>query len=345
MIYNIQCSISIYQISKTLLLLVVFICFSSCSNNHDSPKVTFYYWKTEFKLSQSEKEVLKSNNVETLYIRYFDIGLKDNTPIPIAPIHFIQKPEMHIVPVVYIKNEVLVSSVNVQKLSQDIIKLIQDISNYHQLTYQEIQLDCDWTLESKFNYFKLINLCKKLSNKIISSTIRLHQVKFSSRTGIPNVDKGVLMYYNMGKIHADTLNSIYQRDIAKRYIKTLSQYPLELNIALPIYSWGIHIRNNRVIGLINKIKKKSFITDTNFTLIQHNILLTKNSILKSGFFFKKGDRIKIESISKLDIETMIGDLSDHVKTPPKEIIFFDLDDNNVDGYNYGPVFQKMCNSF
>jgi hypothetical protein len=47
----------------------------------------------------------------------------------------------------------------------------------------------------------------------------------------------------------------------------------------------------------------------------------------------------------MDIEKMIGDLSDHVKTPPKEIIFFDLDDINVDGYNYGPVFQKMCNTF
>jgi hypothetical protein len=340
-----QYFISLKQIYRTILLLVVFICFNSCTSNNDSPKVSFYYWKTEFKLSKVEKEVIKNNHVETLYIRYFDIGLKNNIPIPIAPIHFVQKPEIQIVPVVYIKNEVLVSSVNVQKLSQDIIKLIQDISNYHKLTYQEIQLDCDWTLESKFNYFKLINLCKKLSNKTISSTIRLHQVKFSSRTGIPNVDKGVLMYYNMGKISADTLNSIYERDIAIRYIKKLSQYPLELNIALPIYSWGIHIRNNRVIGLINKIKQKSFITDTNFTLIQHNILLTKTSILKSGFFFKKGDRIKIESVSKMDIEKMIGDLSDHVKTPPKEIIFFDLDDINVDGYNYGPVFQKMCNTF
>ena len=99
------------------------------------------------------------------------------------------------------------------------------------------------------------------------------------------------------------------------------------------------------LQLINKIKKKSFISDTNFSLIQHNILLTKTSILKSGFFFKKGDRIKIESVSTIDIEKMIGDLSDHVKTPPKEIIFFDLDDNNVDEYNYGPVFQKMCNTF
>ena len=118
MLHNSQCSISIYQICKTKLLLLVFICFSSCSNNHDSPKVSFYYWKTEFKLSRVEKEVIKNNHVETLYIRYFDIGLKNNTPIPIAPIHFIQKPEIQIVPVVYIKNEVLVSSVNVQKLSQ-----------------------------------------------------------------------------------------------------------------------------------------------------------------------------------------------------------------------------------
>lgn len=325
--------------------ILITICFVSCSPDFPKPSVSFYYWKTEFKLSKKEEAVLKDNQVNKLYVRYFDVGLKDKSPIPIALINFIEKPKIAVIPVVYIKNKVLLEQIDIRKLAKDILTLVYNTSVKQNITYNQLQLDCDWTLNTKSSFFKLIKHCKELSKKEITSTIRLHQVKHSAKTGIPDVNKGVLMYYNMGKIAADSLNSIYERDIAIRYIQALKRYPLELNVALPIYNWGVHIRENKVIGLLNKINLKHFLSDTSFKVLQTNLITAKRNILKAGYFFKKGDNIKIEAIKKVDIEEMIDDLSYHMNIPPKEIIFFDLDDHNLDEYNYGQAFQKLCNSF
>ncbi len=37
----------------------------------------------------------------------------------------------------------------------------------------------------------------------LSSTIRLHQIKYRERTGVPPVERGMLMFYNMGQFSAD----------------------------------------------------------------------------------------------------------------------------------------------
>lgn len=34
-----------------------------------------------------------------------------------------------------------------------------------------------------------------------------------------------------------------------KYVKYCKKYPLKLDIALPIFSWAIHYRNNEAIGL------------------------------------------------------------------------------------------------
>ena len=327
------------------VFIILSLCLFSCQERKPIPAVSFYFWKTEFKLSKNEEAVLKDNQVTRLYIRYFDVGLKESLPIPIATINFIDKPKVLVTPVVYIKNRVLLEKIDIRKLARDIITLVNNISDVNKIIYDEIQLDCDWTLNTRSSYFKLINYCKEYSKKEITSTIRLHQIKYSAKTGIPDVKKGVLMYYNMGKIAADSLNSIYERSIALRYIQSLNTYPLVLNVALPIYNWGVHIRDKKVIGLLNKCNIKQFLSDTNFTNLYPNLISAKRNILKAGYFFKKGDDIKFEAINKIDIEEMVNDLSNHMNIPPKEIIFFDLDDHNLDEYNYGQAFQNFCNSF
>lgn len=89
-------------------------------------------------------------------------------------------------------------------------------------------------------------------------------MKYFEKTKIPNVDSGVLMYYNMGSIAPDSLNSIYDQKLASKYLKSLKKYPLHLDFAFPIYSWGIHIRNNKVIELRSKINSRELEKDPNF---------------------------------------------------------------------------------
>lgn len=326
---------------------VLFFLLTSC-HQQERPMGSFYYWKTIFKLSPLEKSTLKDNQVKKLYIRYFDIdwNAKSENAFPQSPIRFEQNPsDFSIVPVVYIKNKVFLNQdIDVLDLAQKTNDLIQQINNKNQISCQEIQIDCDWTLASRDNYLKFINDFKNISNKKLSATIRLHQIKYYTKTKIPNVDKGVLMYYNMGKIAPDPLNSIYDRNIANRYLASLKKYPLAINIALPIYSWAVHIRDGKVIGLKNKIDVKVFKKEANFILTNQRGLKVKTSNYKNGTFYKKGDLLKLEQITENDLLEMAEDLQENLAIKPAEIIFYDLDEFNLKNYEKN-LFEQVIARF
>lgn len=299
-------------------------------------------------MSPIEKTTLKDNQVKRLYIRYFDIdwNAKSQNPFPQSPIHFQQNPAgFTVVPVVYIKNKVLLAqNINVLDLAQKTNDFIRQINTKNKISCQEIQIDCDWTLNSQDNYLEFIECFKKLSGKKLSATIRLHQIKYFRKTKIPNVDKGVLMYYNMGKIAPDSLNSIYDRNIANRYLASLKKYPLSINIALPIYSWAVHIRDGKVIGLKNKMDVSDFKKDANFIAISQKGFKTKNSNYKNGTFYKKDDFLKLEGITANDLLEMADDLDENAGNKPEEIIFYDLDEFNIKNYEKD-LFEQVIAKF
>ncbi len=322
----------------------------SCNSAEESTDISFYYWKTIFKLSENENLALKENHVKNIYIRYFDIDINPNNqkPIPLSPIVYKQKiGNLRVIPVVYIKNKVLLQkNADIEDLAKKTFSYIQQINKQAGITCDEIQIDCDWTMESRNNYLKFIEIFKAISKMRLSATIRLHQIKYYLQTKIPNVDRGVLMYYNMGSIAADTLNSIYEKENAEKYLSSLKNYPLDLDVALPIYSWGVHIRNKRVINLINKANEISFSNDTNFIIQDNHFVLVKNSTIKYGYYFKENDKIKPEIISFNDLNEMANDLSQNLKHKPKEIIFYDLDSSNLNRYrDESQIFKKIINHF
>lgn len=332
---------------KNILMGLVFFLLLSCSKNEE-PIVSFYYWKTIFKLSETEKEVLEDNKVHKLYIRYFDIGLHPQTqePIPISPIRFEENTgSFVVVPVVFIKNKVMLQpNLDIDDLAEKTVHLIEGINKKNNIDCQEIQIDCDWTLSSKDNYLKFIEEFKKRSQKKLSATIRLHQVKYFKKTKIPNVDSGVLMYYNMGSIAPDSLNSVYDQKIAARYLKSLKNYPLPLDFALPIYSWGVHIRNQKVIGLRSKMNVEALRKDTNFEQSGTVFFKVKHSNYKNGIFYEENDLLKMETITAEDLKQMAEELEENVAQPPKEIIFYDLDEFNLKNYEKN-IFEQVVSCF
>ena len=291
---------------------------------------------------------MKDNEVTKLYIRYFDIGQHPQTkePIPLSPIRFQDAvTKFEIVPVVFIQNKVMLSSsLDVEDLAQKTVRLIEEISTKNKITSQEIQIDCDWTLKSKDNYLKFIESVKKLSGKKLSATIRLHQVKYFKKTKIPNVDSGVLMYYNMGSIAPDSLNSIYDQKIAERYLKSLKKYPMHLDFALPIYSWGIHIRNQKVIGLRSKMNVAELKKDPNFQQLSGIFFKAKKSNYKNGVFYEENDLLKMETITAEDLKQMAEELGENTAQQPKEIIFYDLDEFNLKNYEKN-IFEQVISCF
>ena len=303
----------------------------ACSAKTEKINTAFYFWRTSFSLTETEQQYLKDLEVKKLYIRYFDVGLQNNESIPVAPLVFNEKPTgYNVVPVVYIKNEVFLQNGDADSLAVKVYNYIQQINKSADVTVNEIQFDCDWSLKSKQNYFQFIDQFKKLHPNI-SATIRLHQIKYPEKTGIPSVNTGVLMYYNMGIINSGDDNSIYNQKTAKNYINSLQNYQLPLNIALPIFSWGVHVRNNQVTNLIGGLRVND-LTGDQFKKISENRFKVIKDIVFKGRYLAKDDEIKVEAVSANQLKEMMHDIKQNSKHKPNEIIFYDLNENNLKAY-------------
>ncbi len=192
---------NINKVRKTsilLLLVIVGHLLTSCGSN-EHPPVAFYYWKQTFRLTKSQKEFLSTCGSTRMYVKFFDIVINDNNEVaPISKIEFNQTPSTEIIPCVFIQNAVFIGDRDVDALAKKMTELIQRIAQKNSLTFHEIQIDCDWTAGSRDNYFEFLKRLQKQVPKLtICCTVRLHQVKYQTKTGIPPVKKGLLMCYNM----------------------------------------------------------------------------------------------------------------------------------------------------
>jgi hypothetical protein len=320
---------------------------AACQQQHKRP-ISFYYWRTQFALNGYEQNVLRKEAVDTLYVRYFDIDLKPEAtqPAPVSPIQLDSSINQYrVIPVIFIKNRTFdrLPIADVPSLAANVFHLVTQINQSQHLTTPEIQFDCDWTEHTRDKFFQFIRQYQTISNQKISATIRLHQVKYKERMGMPPVSYGVLMYYNMGAINGDNNNSIYERSIANRYNAYIKSYPLPLQVALPLFSWELQMRDGKVIDLLNKINLTQFENDSNFTNLTGNRYRALRACFKAGYYFKQGDEVKGEHVPAedlLDITTQINQYTNH---RIGKLIFYDLDSTNLIQYEKD-IFKKISNN-
>lgn len=236
--------------------------FWGCNIEIQESRITdysVYYWQTVFDLSQEEIGILEKNNVNKLYIRYFDIDINSvGEFIPKGIIKFNSIPHQDIIPTIFITNRTF------EKVSKEEIPILVDklwlkINSINvsigKSKISELQIDCDWTQKTRpLFFFFLEELKSKIDTSIIlSTTIRLHQIKFPGLTGIPPVDRGSLMVYNVGDLtDFKTKNSIFDPIIIARYLDKLHEYPLELDVAFPIFNQQVIFRNEKFLTVLRK---------------------------------------------------------------------------------------------
>ena len=232
-----------------LLLLLIAICLSAC--HHQTTTMSFYFWRPTFSPDSTETNTLKDNDVHTLYVRYFDVDWPDSdaAPAPVSPIHFDTYPAGYtIIPVIFVNDRVFekLDSAASPILTDKVLALVRRINVSVHLDPAEIQFDCDWSEHSRDNYFRFLRQYKARSGTTVSSTIRLQQIKFADRVGIPPVDHGILIFY-LPDMRDGSGNSMYERAIAHRYTPSLRTYPLTLDLALPIFTQTIQTPDGKTI--------------------------------------------------------------------------------------------------
>ncbi len=317
------------------LQLILFALFS-CKQETKHP-IDFYYWRSNFKVSTAEKEIVKKLDVKQIYIRFFDVDKTENQLKPIGLIRNFTPNQFAVnyIPTVFITNRTFLNSSpnQIKQLAKNVNQLINQIAVASQLnTFNEIQIDCDWTKTTKNNYFLFLEELKKISEKEISATLRLHQVKFKNEEGIPPLNKMVLMCYaTENPNEVEVKNSILDLALAKDYLKDLNNYPIQLDVALPIYSWAIITNHLGKIKLVNSFSEDQ-LKNKPVKSLGNGIYEVTDDFFIEKFYLSKGFKIKVEDVSPellKDIKSFLDDKLNY----DYSIIYYHLDEQFIKQYN------------
>jgi hypothetical protein len=331
-----------------VLLTLLAVGCSSPSHAQEGPPAerAFYYWRTTFALSARERAALAEAHVAKLYVRVFDIGwnategrpellgkLAASEPAPAG---------LEVVPVVFIKQEVFakLEAAGRQELARttwaEVERRVKPLGG----APRELQLDCDWTDSTRDRFFAYIRDVRAASHVKLSATIRLHQVKYRERTGVPPVDRGMLMFYNMGTFSSAVgTRAIFDANTAAKYLARIAEYPLALDLALPVWSWTVQVRDDAVVNLLqstdpDELPKLDFLDSAG----ADRFVATRNAFLH-GAMIREGDILKIERMTPADTRAAGAQVAPHLAAGTRTISLFDLSERNLDRYGTDDLDQ------
>ena len=223
------------------------------------PANAVYHWKTVYNPNAYEKEFLKKHQVKRLYLKFFDVGVdnlydgKGEQPVPIATTIFKDSikhlGDIEVVPVVFITVDALKCASPLYMLAERIVERVDAMCWANHIAYREVQIDCDWTRETKSLFFDLcheVRFLLKEKRKGLSATIRLHQL----RDTLPDIDYGVLMLYNTENLrNPDVKNSILSSNVVKEYMRHV-EADKHLDFAFPAYEWTLWFKDRKFMGIL-----------------------------------------------------------------------------------------------
>ena len=325
-----------------IMLILVGIFLSSCRKEHVVvPSRAFYYWKHQYKTTPYEDSEVTSLDISKIYVKFFDVTLSENGPVPVAVTGFDSasiRTDMEYVPVIFISQAVILHTENkmLYSLAKDIVNQTLGVAG-RRIHLTEIQLDCDWAEHSRDKYFILVSLIRKLvapRNIITSCTVRLHQVKYKEAAGIPPCDRGMLMFYNMSDWRKlETRNSIFDPEEAEKYINYIKDYPLKLDVALPIFRWAIGYRDESFLAILDGV--------TSNRLKANNIFAADGArfkVLRDTFAFgaalHAGDIIRPESCDAKTIASFSSRISSMLPDEERSFALYHLDSTTLSQYSH-----------
>lgn len=259
-----------------LLLIVLSSCNSRESLNDEN---AVYYWRTEWRLDSLERSFLSRYDVRRVYCRYFDVVIDDtddSDPHPNATISFVDTvpSDLEIIPTVYITEACMHR--RHEGLAEKVVRRLVQMNETHDvLGVKEIQMDCDYTVQSRQLYYDFLADVRRIAadhGLRLSTTIRLHQLSMP----VPPVDYGVLMIYNTGDPRRfEERNPILDLRDVQPYLHYLDDYQLPLAAAYPVYEWvrtisGVHITHEVEADEILNVKSA---VEAERDDLRHTILL------------------------------------------------------------------------
>jgi len=290
----------------------------------------YYHWKSEFDPDSSDWKNHAQLGSSNLALHLFDLdwAASQSAPELKSRLRFKQSlPDaIAITPVVYITQRFLKNCPVSQRaeIATGLVEAMEKVSGMQRSRWKAVQWDCDWTESTRDAYFDLLKHLKtEIPNIQHSVTLRLHQLKYLVRSGIPPADRAVLMLYNVGEFRTyDAENSLYSRKAIAPYLRSIQRYPLPLDLALPLFSWGLHYRYGKVQGVFAEPELEAVQSDSLWFHRNSKLHVARKAFFCQGRYIMKGDVLKIEEAGLNEARDAVEALREHWKTPTFTLYFY-----------------------
>jgi hypothetical protein len=333
------------------MLLIGLVACTSEPDREVTP--AFYHWKSYWKFGESDSVRFAQIGIKRSYVRFFDVNWsvshREARPAGRASLPDTFPAMLSIVPVVFISNQSIIATPaeRIPDLARLLTAKLLGMRQKHQASYfPEVQIDCDWTDSSREAYFTLLEVVKQElaqwpDRPQLSITVRLYQVKYFERSGVPPADRALLMCYNLkSPTLFQTANSLFNLPEAKQYLHRVAQYPLPADIALPVFSWGVLFREGRFVGLLNQWSHQKAAALPQLIPERENWYRVKEAFRVGSTFFQPHDLIRIEEVLPAENKALLKYL--HGKLPKRNLtlLFYHYDAQNL-LYHDEQTFRQM----
>ena len=304
-----------------------------------APEVAFYHWRSRLALDSTERAWQDHLGADRLYLRLFDVDRSGGEAVPVGPLRVIDWPAgREIVPTVFLTNRtLLIDRVDLDSLAARLFRKVETYTAGH--PYAELQLDCDWTERTRSNYFYLLERVRALlpADRSLSVTIRLHQFKYPERTGVPPADRGMLMAYNLGSLQEwEEPNSILTPTALRRYFQR-TDYPLPLDLALPLFRWGVLFRAGGGPRLINGLDTTRLADTTRYLRLDRGRYEVRRSGYLNASYLYQGDRLRLEWMEPDSLRAAARILRYYPWPGGWHLAFYHLDGQQLQYYDHAAI--------
>ena len=302
----------------------------SCEQDKDQVTQGIYVWSERRSyeyLDTAELKFVHRHQVKKIYCKLTDVVWDEAshaTPEDIRDLPY--DPTLNtfvsVVPCIFFTNEVMLKS-SPEELRYIAEKIAMRLGN-EKVNYKEIQIDCDWSAQSKEHYFFFLKTLQSLLRGTkISVTLRLYQYRYPDKAGVPPAARAMLMLYNFKSPQVLSQgNTIFDKAEALKYLSD-KKYPLPLDFALPSFSWNLlYDAHGMFLGFI---KNTNLHEDHNlFSPIHDHQFVCLADTVVEGLYLRKGNILKKEYISMKELEQARALVTAFKNTDMYTLALFDL---------------------
>lgn len=180
---------------------------------------------------------------------------------------------------------------------------------------RELMIDCDWTMGSKDHYFEFLKLLKKeLPGIKISSSLRLWQYRDYKTAGVPPVDRCMLMCYSTGDPSNPTEeNAIFNMKTLQQFLNH-DNYPTDVDIALPVYSWATLFRAGEFRGILSPMTIDNLTSNPSlFERKDSCLFIVRCDTVIGETYYRYGDELRFQGLETTTLISMAEWIKNHIK--------------------------------